>query len=328
MNRLARPPATPVRGSPIGEIYDSRCSVLGNTEPPVRKLVPVCRWVTRPHKRRAAEAACAAAELDRSAGALPRNLAHGREGRICNVILCNNLTDEIGPAHPGPDPAPYLARQVRGGEDIAMRLSVSVRCVTTALLGALLGAGCTGISAPPSAPESPRGDSATEYGIGDDLLHLIHRVAGGVQVVWNTVADQVVEPGVTTLVTGSRYRLTFPADAVENTLHVSIKERDASIVDVELGPDGAKFESPVTLTIDYAGTANDPRAEKYHGKAPRVFWWNPVAGAWEAMVGVDDPKTWTYTVELRHFSRYAMGDGTSGWEGPEDPDTRPTESVR
>ena len=79
------------------------------------------------------------------------------------------------------------------------------------------------------------------------------------------------------------------------------------------------FGDPVTLVIDYSGTANDPETPYFHGKSPTIFWLDEEQGVWVPQAGWDNPPAKTYTVLLYHFSRYAMSDGTGGWEGPARP---------
>ena len=81
-------------------------------------------------------------------------------------------------------------------------------------------------------------------------------------------------------------------------------------------PEGTAAAPGHTLVIDYAGTANDPKMPYFHGKPPTLFWLNEEKGEWVPQTGWDNPTEQTYTVLLYHFSRYAMSDGTGGWEGP------------
>ena len=134
---------------------------------------------------------------------------------------------------------------------------------------------------------------------------------------WKGVATRTVSPGTSSIVEGSRYSLTFSPLSLVEDLEVTIKERDPNIVDVELGPDGSVFYKPVTLEIDYRGTRFDPAHPDYRGPG-RLLWWNPELRDWVLVPGTDDPKTCTYSARLEHFSRYAMGDGTSGWENATD----------
>jgi hypothetical protein len=132
-------------------------------------------------------------------------------------------------------------------------------------------------------------------------------------MIWSEVAGDEVDAESGGKVTGSRYTLTFDKYSLEASTWITIKERNPGVADVELGPDGLKFASPVLLEIDYASTANDPKAPDYNGLPPRLFWYNPDEKTWTAMPGTDDPEARVYRVWLKHFSRYAMGDG-AGWD--------------
>jgi len=163
----------------------------------------------------------------------------------------------------------------------------------------LLGAGCSELKDPASPQPT--------------LVPAIKSVEAA-DTDWTLVTTKTVTPDTTTQVTGSRYTLTFEPLSILESLSVTIRERNASIVDVEFGPDGSQFNKPVLLEISYRGTAFDAAAPNFNGRSPRLFWWNPDTGNWEIVPGTDNPKDCVYTVSLRHFSRYAMGDGTSGWE--------------
>ena len=176
----------------------------------------------------------------------------------------------------------------------------------TAMSVLLLAEGCNLGS--PVAPQAPgRDQTAPAIQILDQTGDL-----------WNVVATKLVLPGLLTQVRGSRYTLTFQPLSLLSTLLVTIRERDPGIVDVDLGPDGSVFRLPVTLQVSYCGTIYDPSQPNYAGHKPKLFWFNPATKTWVVVPGTDDPKHCLYTVKLQHFSRYAMGDGTSGWEDGQD----------
>jgi hypothetical protein len=134
---------------------------------------------------------------------------------------------------------------------------------------------------------------------------------------WYPVGSGRVQPGQeVNVVQGSRYTVTFSKGAVHNTMTITIMEHNPDVVDVQLYPDGSKFDAPVTLAVDYSGTSNDPSSSTYHGRKLHMMRYNNQMGKWENLAGHDDPATRTYTVTLTGFSRYAMGDMTGG--GPTD----------
>jgi hypothetical protein len=158
--------------------------------------------------------------------------------------------------------------------------------------------------------------------VGDLIDVVIHPL----DAAWKLVVSETVERGEVKTVSGSRYAVSFESGSLFRTIECTVHERHPGVVDVELGPDGDSFGTEVTLRVSYAGTANDPADPSYHGRAPLLFWYNPEAETWVQVLGQDDPRSKTYTVQLKHFSRYAMTDGTGGWENapppPEGPDAR------
>ena len=129
---------------------------------------------------------------------------------------------------------------------------------------------------------------------------------------WHVVASEKFNPGVASVappLVGSRYTVTFSQNALSSAMTISMSERDPKIVDVKLDPDGITFGAPVTLTVNYSGTANDPDSPFFTGFAPKVRRWNPESGSWTDVPGSDNPTTKIYTAQLSGFSRYAMTDG-------------------
>ena len=130
--------------------------------------------------------------------------------------------------------------------------------------------------------------------------------------IWHVVASEKFNPGqdaVAPPLSGSRYTLIFSQGSLSNAMEISISERDSKVVDVQLGPDGIKFDAPVTLSIDYTGTPNDPDSPYFTGFAPKVRRFDPSTSGWTDVPGTDNPATKTYTAQLTGFSRYAMTDG-------------------
>jgi hypothetical protein len=140
---------------------------------------------------------------------------------------------------------------------------------------------------------------------------------------WTVVASEKVAPGKAIVVSGSRYTLSFPKGSVSKAVTITISEHDPNVVDVKLEPDGMVFKKPVTLVIDYSGTANDPNAAYHHPGPPLVYSNEWVTHGWDIVRGTDDSVSQTYTVFLDHFSRYAMKDGVVGWRRPGSQDLAP-----
>jgi len=77
------------------------------------------------------------------------------------------------------------------------------------------------------------------------------------------------------------------------------------VVSVELGPDGARFAVPVTLSIDLHGTTARPDDDI------TLYWWDDANGVWVDVGGTWDPSTMTLTTQLHHFCIYRPG--RAGW---------------
>jgi hypothetical protein len=188
------------------------------------------------------------------------------------------------------------------------------------VLGAFLWAGC-GHDGPSTAPASQASYTA------DNPPPILSLGSAGVTSTaalskkseWAVVAAG----GISALggqVAGSHYTLDFPPNAIDSNLKVLVRisEYSPAVLDFELSPHGISFNVPVTLGVDYKGTNADPSSPHYDGSVPVFFWFNPDTGVWEEQPGVNDPESLQYTVELSHFSRYALagrlpGDGTADW---------------
>jgi hypothetical protein len=147
-------------------------------------------------------------------------------------------------------------------------------------------------------------------GLGNAAVTPEEMLADG---TWQVVASQKVQPGhETSVVQGSRYTVTFAKGAVQRATTITVMERDPDVVDVQLFPDDATFGAPVSLTVDYSGTSNDPSSSWYHGQKPRFARFDEGTGQWVAIPGSDDPVARTYSVNLTGFSRYALGNEFGG----------------
>jgi hypothetical protein len=188
----------------------------------------------------------------------------------------------------------------------------SGRIARTALLAlSLLALGCSDAG----SPTSPRTDPASMTATPGDALKSLDTNA---DLDWYLVAKKTVRFGQATSVSGSRYRLVFaPGSVLGAPIDVTIHEHDPDVVDVQFGPHGAKFGVPVTVSIQYAGTALDPAHPDYVPGLLRFYWHDTVLGLWVPMPGIDNPLTKAYTATLTHFSRYTLSrtgpSGTADW---------------
>lgn len=157
---------------------------------------------------------------------------------------------------------------------------------------------------PPSRLSTPT-DPAAQSLSADSLLPVLD---------WQLVKSALVLPDVDAAVSGSHYTLRFAKGSLEKAETITIQEYDANVLDVEFGPSGTKFDTPVMLTIDFAGTPADPRTAYADQSAPVLWWLNESTNHWEEVPGgVTDWAHLRYVVPLQHFSRYVLG-GKAGWK--------------
>jgi hypothetical protein len=191
----------------------------------------------------------------------------------------------------------------------------------TVLAAVLVVAGCS--RAPLTAPETPDGapsdavappppsrlstptDPADLSLSPDSLLPVLD---------WQLIKSVFVLPDVDAAVTCSHYSLRFAKGSLAKAETITIKEYDSNVLDVEFGPSGTKFDTPVMLSIDFAGTPADPRTAYADQSEPVLWWLNETTNRWEAVPGgFTDWAHMKYVVPLEHFSRYVLG-GKAGWK--------------
>lgn len=135
---------------------------------------------------------------------------------------------------------------------------------------------------------------------------------------WYSVASGTVYKGSYKVISGSHYVLTFASGSLTAPqLPVTIHERNAGLIDFELGPHGSQFATPVTLSINYAGTNADPASPNYEPGILEFYYLNPATDIWEKIPGNNNSYQKRYTVQLTHFSQYALAQkptpGTGDW---------------
>jgi hypothetical protein len=135
--------------------------------------------------------------------------------------------------------------------------------------------------------------------VGTPFIGAVEESPTGDASWWTQVASGKVMPGQSTVISGSRYTLTFPKGSVKKNTIVTISEHHPNIVDVKLGPSDTVFKKPVTLTMYYGNTTKEPPRQT-------AYAYDPATGKWNSFQGVDDPVARTYTVELDHFSRFGL----------------------
>lgn len=139
------------------------------------------------------------------------------------------------------------------------------------------------------------------------------RPGAGDIVNWTLVTATPVRSGVEQVVTGGRYTLAFAKGSLERDEQITIQQYDPNVLDVQFGPHGTQFKTPVELSIDFAGTHADPGRDHSPELEP-VFWYlDETANRWVVIPSVTDWEHKRIIVRLEHFSRYAVG-GKAGWK--------------
>ena len=156
---------------------------------------------------------------------------------------------------------------------------------------------------PPASP--PQGSTTFQP------LHTDGAPPPGSTGTWYLIASAWVDRNLDKTVGGGRYELHFLQGSLAQGAQITIKEWDSHVLDVEFGPHGIQFGTPVKLRVDYSGTNADPNIAMYDGSRPAFFGFNEQTGTWEEIPGYDDRSQLKYFVELRHFSRYALGSKAS-----------------
>lgn len=118
-------------------------------------------------------------------------------------------------------------------------------------------------------------------------------------------AEAPIDPAKGGRLQSGRHTLDVPAGALPWTVPFTMDYYNRGVVSVELGPHGAQFDVPVTLTIDLHGTTARPSDDI------TLYWWDETNGVWVDVGGTWDPSTMTLTTQLDHFSCYRPG--RAGW---------------
>lgn len=204
----------------------------------------------------------------------------------------------------------------------------TIRLAAVLLLLASLAAGCARLSpvAPETGPAStpapaevatddtvppPPGVLSVPTGASADLTLPI--VGPLLSVVWTKICEKFVPAGRVEVVKANRYELTFAKGSLRSDITCTVQEYDQNVLDIQLGPHGTKFLEPVTLSIDFSGTAADPHSAIADGCEPVLWWWNDGKRRWEEVPGRTDWAARRHIVRLEHFSRYVVG-GKAGWK--------------
>ncbi|HPK80799.1 MAG TPA: hypothetical protein PLL16_02915, partial [Methanoculleus sp.] len=106
---------------------------------------------------------------------------------------------------------------------------------------------------------------------------------------------------------------TTARDAAGNPLNEVTVARTADVpaappgttvaIALDCGPAGATFDPPALVTYTLSA---EEWAKIDRGATPKVMWYNPGSGAWQDIPATVNLATRTVTVEVSHFSIYAL----------------------
>jgi hypothetical protein len=204
---------------------------------------------------------------------------------------------------------PHIARTIVWTAFALLTLSALTGC-SRAPLTATADSGLLTQSERDAAP-APAG--LIETVIDSTKLVPAPRPGSGDVVNWTLVTATPVRAGVERVVSGGRYHLHFDKNSLESDTEITIQQYDPNVLDVQFGPHGTQFKTPVELSIDFAGTLADPGRDRSPEREP-VFWYlDESKNRWVVIPSVTDWENKRIIVRLEHFSRYAVG-GKAGWK--------------
>ena len=119
-----------------------------------------------------------------------------------------------------------------------------------------------------------------------------------------TCVEKVIKAKDGGTLTLNRHTIVIPPGALERDTRISISEPMPGYVLGDFGPDGIHFNKPVELSmtyqfIDLGGIQED---------CLTIYWFNPETGTWFDLLAHVDKETQTVTLEVDHYSRYALSD--------------------
>ncbi len=186
----------------------------------------------------------------------------------------------------------------------------SVSCIRPGLVLLLLAALVAGCSQLPTAPTV--GPSAS--GVTTVAPHLDEPDSPATTVEAPAVLSAESSRSLTPLLGGTvragQFRVIVPPGALRMPAVVKLRQADLSKreVQLEITPASANgFLVPVLLVAD----CSDMSARLL--SVQTIYWWNPTAARWEAVVGAQvNLLGKSVSVPLWHFSTYKV-DGKAGW---------------
>lgn len=211
-------------------------------------------------------------------------------------------------------PAQHLSRQPNRGLRGALAL-VSVSLVLTGCARDTFLAPETAIEQAPASAAVQVPAPPSRLSMPADSGQALLSLGGTVNALldWQLIANVLVRTGVDQAVQGGRYSLRFSKSSLEKDETISIKTYDANTLDVQFGPHGTRFKTPVELSIDFTGTAADPGSRIADASEPVLWYLDETQNQWVEVPGTVDWANKRYVVHLEHFSRYVLG-GKAGWK--------------
>ena len=128
---------------------------------------------------------------------------------------------------------------------------------------------------------------------------------------WTTLASVWVNKSEAKTVAGGRYTIQFMRGSLGQGAQVTIAQHDPSVCDVIVGPSGMKLSKAATLTINYAGSAQDvlgPTLQLYH--------LNDTSNLWELVPGTNDIAGHKFSANVTVLGGYTLSSlppGKAGW---------------
>ena len=162
------------------------------------------------------------------------------------------------------------------------------------------------------APSGTLAASADTSSTSGDVIGPVP-LSSPIPLDWRFISSTPVPAGIARVVTAGRYTLSFAKGSLSRAEIITIKQYDADILDVQFGPHGTQFGTPVELRIDFTGTASDPGLGRSKEAEPVLWYLDETANRWVIVPGYTDWDAKQYVVRLEHFSRYALG-GKAGWK--------------
>ena len=128
----------------------------------------------------------------------------------------------------------------------------------------------------------------------------------------NIACEALVTPDNAASFAGGRYKLTVPRGAVAQSTTIQCRYWKSGLLELQLLPHGEQFLHPITLEIDLHDTNADRSSPNYNGATPNFFWYDSSTDTWQEVPSVYSSDQNKLTVQLSHFSLYAVG-GKAGW---------------